>query len=424
MIDISLFSNLKIRSSIKGGIFLKEKKVIQIKMFKGFKICVDGVWYDLNEYLSKQLLNLLQLLVVNHDREVVKQEMYDALWSTSENPRNVMKFTIFRLRNDLKKIPCFQDIEFIETGKQGYRLTQAFTYDLDLDKFMQLNQKISSYDEFGIHEVNIGKQMITLYEGKVFMTNSCLPWIEAVSETYRKLFATTVIRICRYLMNENRYEEMITLNYNAILKEPFYEGLHYYHMKGLIHTKDYHRALQYYDEINETFYHELGTGLSSKFEELYEMIAEKRQEHQSVSMKQLLENLNKTSKKTGGFYCTFELFKHIYEVSLLSAKRDHKDYYIILFELQGCHDLEKQIEIMNRLKNIIMRSLRSSDIFTKVNLTQFALLISCVEEHNTQLVIRRITSLFYKRYARNLYQLSYEVVAVNDMIEHKGEKLL
>ena len=160
------------------------------------------------------------------------------------------------------------------------------------------------------------------------------------------------------------------------------------------------------------------------FEELYEMIAEKRQEHQSVSMKQLLENLNKTSKKTGGFYCTFELFKHIYEVSLLSAKRDHKDYYIILFELQGCHDLEKQIEIMNRLKNIIMRSLRSSDIFTKVNLTQFALLISCVEEHNTQLVIRRITSLFYKRYARNLYQLSYEVVAVNDMIEHKGEKLL
>lgn len=398
-----------------------EKKVIQVKMFQSFKICVDDIWYDVSEYLSKQLINLLQILIIHHDREVIKTEMYEALWSSSENPRNVMKFTVFRLRNDIKKIPCFQDIDFIETGKQGYRISQAFTYDVDLDNFMKLHQKISSYDVYSEHEVKIGKQMISLYEGKVFMTSSCLPWIEEMSERYRQVYATTVIKICQYLMKQERYEEMITLNYHAILKEPFYEGLHYYHMKGLIETKDYHRALQYYDEINETFYHKLGTGLSSKFDKLYEMIANQREQHQSVSMKQLLESLNNSSKKTGGFYCTFELFKHIYEVSLLQAKRDQKAYFIILFELQGCTDIETQPEVVNRLKNIIMRSLRASDVFTKVNATQFALLISCVEEHNTQLVIRRITTLFYKRYPRNQYQLSYEVLALKDMLKDEEE---
>lgn len=394
---------------------MEQNKVMQVKMFKGFVICVDGVRYDLSEYLSKQLLNLLQVLLINHDQEVSKQTLYETLWSKSDNPRNVMKFTVFRLRNDLKRVPCFQDIEFIETGKNGYRVSQNFTYELDLEKFMELYEKVACYDTFQYSEVKIGKKIMDLYEGRVFMTNSRLPWIEEFSEKYRTAFANTVIRMCRYYMEKENYEEMIHMNHKAIVKEPFYEGLHYYYMKGLIETKDYHKALQYYDEINEAFYHELGTGLSSKFGQLYEIVALERQQQQGVSMQQLLYDLNQNTKKTGGFYCTFELFKHIYEVCLHNSQRDHKKYYIILFDLHGSHDPDKQTQVANRLKAIITRSLRSSDIFTRMSLIQFALLISCVQEDNTQLVIHRITSSFYKRFARNQYQLTYEVVAVNDI---------
>ena len=47
---------------------------------------------------------------------------------------------------------------------------------------------------------------------------------------------------------------IVKIDYQAILREPFYEGLHYFYIQGLIKTQEYHKAIQYYDEINEAFY--------------------------------------------------------------------------------------------------------------------------------------------------------------------------
>ena len=85
-------------------------------------------------------------------------------------------------------------------------------------------------------------------------------------------------------MKRKQFEKMMSINYHAILLEPFYEGLHYYYIKGLIELKDYHNALKYYDDLNERFYKELGTGLSPRFKELYDVITEDIEEDYIITV--------------------------------------------------------------------------------------------------------------------------------------------
>ena len=65
---------------------------------------------------------------------------------------------------------------------------------------------------------------------------------------------------------------MMLMNYQAVLFKSFNEGLHYYYMKGLVATRNYREALKYYDELNDIFLSELGTGLSKRFKQLYDII--------------------------------------------------------------------------------------------------------------------------------------------------------
>ena len=74
------------------------------------------------------------------------------------------------------------------------------------------------------------------------------------------MYVKTMMRVSCYLYTKKRYDEMMLMNYQAILFKSFNEGLHYYYMKGLVATRNYREALKYYDELNDIFLSELGTG--------------------------------------------------------------------------------------------------------------------------------------------------------------------
>ena len=304
------------------------KERVKVTLFSEFVMKYKDKNYDLSRYLTKQLIHVFELLMINHQKEVTKQQMYNLLWEDSENPRSALKFSIFRLRNDLRKIPGFEDIEWVVTTKHGYQMNQEFEYHLDTDEFTSYYKQIENKNEFDNKDYKIALKMMKLYTGRMYSCSSKIQYIDEISEWYRSTFASTVVRACKYLIYKEEYEKMIELDYQAIIKEPFYEGLHYYYMKGLIETKEYHKALKYYDHINETFYNELGTGISSKFKELYDVIKSDQNQQEEVSLDDVYDHLTTYVKKEGGFYCTYDLFKYICEITLKSARRENKEYYL------------------------------------------------------------------------------------------------
>lgn len=395
---------------------MSKSDFVCVRMFGGFVINYRDTKYNMVQYLNKQPLNLLQYLLLHHDSVVSNEDLYDALWSESKNPKSALKFTIHSLRASLKELFGEDAADWIVSSKGGYRMSEQVRFVLDTDLLSELAEKLEGKVELTEKEYKSAMKVMDLYGGHLYMTSSQHFWIMQLAEWYRVSFANIVARICKYLINQGEYERMIKIDYQAILREPFYEGLHYFYIQGLIKTQEYHKALQYYDEINEAFYKELGTGLSPKFKELYDLIEEESNTKilKITEVKQELNENRDKQQSRGGFYCTFDMFKHVYELTSKVAKRENKNYYLILFSVLGNAEIDKKSGILNKLKTMILDSIRSSDICARVGDDQFVLLVQCAKADDTYIIVQRISQLFYRSYSSRQYRLNYSVENIDN----------
>ena len=382
-----------------------------VKTFGGLEITNDNVTVNIVELFGKQLVNLLQVLLFHSEKPVQKEELIEILWPESKNPSSALKFSIFRLRSELNEIDFFKDKEVIVTTRKGYILNPNLDWNIDfveLEKaYNQINEGTELLDE---KEFKIARKIFRLYQGRFYASPSQLHWILQKQEVFRQMYVKTMMRTSCYLYTQKRYDEMMLMNYQAVLIEPFNEGLHYYYMKGLVATRNYREALKYYDELNDIFLSELGTGLSKRFKQLYDIIIADHAKEESKDMETIMKELSSRDQQNQGFFCSYEIFKYFYELLLKMSIRNEQNYYLIMLQFSdGTLDYEKIGLDFDRVKRLVSSCLRSNDLFTRTSETQLLLLVDCQTEENAHLVIQRISNKFYSIFRKKNYRMNYSV---------------
>ena len=382
-----------------------------VKTFGRLEITNDNVTVNIVELFGKQLVNLLQVLLFHSEKPVQKDELIDILWPESKNPSSALKFSIFRLRSELNEIDFFKDKEVIVTTRKGYILNPNLDWNIDfveLEKaYNQINEGAELLDE---KEFKIARKIFRLYQGRFYASPSQLHWILQKQEVFRQMYVKTMMRTSCYLYTQKRYDEMMLMNYQAVLIEPFNEGLHYYYMKGLVATRNYREALKYYDELNDIFFSELGTGLSKRFKQLYDIIIADHAKEESKDMETIMKELSSRDQQNQGFFCSYEIFKYFYELLLKMSIRNEQNYYLIMLQFSdGTLDYEKIGLDFDRVKRLVSSCLRSNDLFTRTSETQLLLLVDCQTEENAHLVIQRISNKFYSIFRKKNYRMNYSV---------------
>ena len=382
-----------------------------VKTFGGLEITNDNVTVNIVELFGKQLVNLLQVLLFHSEKPVQKDELIDILWPESKNPSSALKFSIFRLRSELNEIEFFKDKEVIVTTRKGYILNPNLDWNIDfveLEKaYNQINEGAELLDE---KEFKIARKIFRLYQGRFYASPSQLHWILQKQEVFRQMYVKTMMRTSCYLYTQKRYDEMMLMNYQAVLIEPFNEGLHYYYMKGLVATRNYREALKYYDELNDIFLSELGTGLSKRFKQLYDIIIADHAKEESKDMETIMKELSSRDQQNQGFFCSYEIFKYFYELLLKMSIRNEQNYYLIMLQFSdGTLDYEKIGLDFDRVKRLVSSCLRSNDLFTRTSETQLLLLVDCQTEETAHLVIQRISNKFYSIFRKKNYRMNYSV---------------
>ena len=382
-----------------------------VKTFGGLEITNDNVTVNIVELFGKQLVNLLQVLLFHSEKPVQKDELIDILWPESKNPSSALKFSIFRLRSELNEIDFFKDKEVIVTTRKGYILNPNLDWNIDfveLEKaYNQINEGAELLDE---KEFKIARKIFRLYQGRFYASPSQLHWILQKQEVFRQMYVKTMMRTSCYLYTQKRYDEMMLMNCQAVLIEPFNEGLHYYYMKGLVATRNYREALKYYDELNDIFLSELGTGLSKRFKQLYDIIIADHAKEESKDMETIMKELSSRDQQNQGFFCSYEIFKYFYELLLKMSIRNEQNYYLIMLQFSdGTLDYEKIGLDFDRVKRLVSSCLRSNDLFTRTSETQLLLLVDCQTEENAHLVIQRISNKFYSIFRKKNYRMNYSV---------------
>lgn len=382
-----------------------------VKTFGGLEITNDNVTVNIVELFGKQLVNLLQVLLFHSEKPVQKDELIDILWPESKNPSSALKFSIFRLRSELNEIDFFKDKEVIVTTRKGYILNPNLDWNIDfveLQKaYNQINEGAELLDE---KEFKIARKIFRLYQGRFYASPSQLHWILQKQEVFRQMYVKTMMRTSCYLYTQKRYDEMMLMNYQAVLIEPFNEGLHYYYMKGLVATRNYREALKYYDELNDIFLSELGTGLSKRFKQLYDIIIADHAKEENKDMETIIRELSNRDQQNQGFFCSYEIFKYFYELLLKMSVRNEQNYYLIMLQFSdGTVDYEKVGVDFDRVKRLVSSCLRSNDLFTRTSETQLLLLVDCQTEENAHLIIQRISNKFYSIFRKKNYRMNYSV---------------
>lgn len=382
-----------------------------VKTFGGLEITNDNVTVNIVELFGKQLVNLLQVLLFHSEKPVQKDELIDILWPESKNPSSALKFSIFRLRSELNEIDFFKDKEVIVTTRKGYILNPNLDWNIDfveLQKaYNQINEGAELLDE---KEFKIARKIFRLYQGRFYASPSQLHWILQKQEVFRQMYVKTMMRTSCYLYTQKRYDEMMLMNYQAVLIEPFNEGLHYYYMKGLVATRNYREALKYYDELNDIFLSELGTGLSKRFKQLYDIIIADHAKEENKDMETIIRELSNRDQQNQGFFCSYEIFKYFYELLLKMSVRNEQNYYLIMLQFSDrTLDYEKVGVDFDRVKRLVSSCLRSNDLFTRTSETQLLLLVDCQTEENAHLIIQRISNKFYSIFRKKNYRMNYSV---------------
>ena len=382
-----------------------------VKTFGGLEITNDNVTVNIVELFGKQLVNLLQVLLFHSEKPVQKDELIDILWPESKNPSSALKFSIFRLRSELNEIDFFKDKEVIVTTRKGYILNPNLDWNIDfveLQKaYNQINEGAELLDE---KEFKIARKIFRLYQGRFYASPSQLHWILQKQEVFRQMYVKTMMRTSCYLYTQKRYDEMMLMNYQAVLIEPFNEGLHYYYMKGLVATRNYREALKYYDELNDIFLSELGTGLSKRFKQLYDIIIADHAKEENKDMETIMRELSNRDQQNQGFFCSYEIFKYFYELLLKMSVRNEQNYYLIMLQFSdGTLGYEKVGVDFDRVKRLVSSCLRSNDLFTRTSETQLLLLVDCQTEENAHLIIQRISNKFYSIFRKKNYRMNYSV---------------
>ncbi len=382
-----------------------------VKTFGGLEITNDNVTVNIVELFGKQLVNLLQVLLFHSEKPVQKDELIDILWPESKNPSSALKFSIFRLRSELNEIDFFKDKEVIVTTRKGYILNPNLDWNIDfveLQKaYNQINEGAELLDE---KEFKIARKIFRLYQGRFYASPSQLHWILQKQEVFRQMYVKTMMRTSCYLYTQKRYDEMMLMNYQAVLIEPFNEGLHYYYMKGLVATRNYREALKYYDELNDIFLSELGTGLSKRFKQLYDIIIADHAKEENKDMETIIRELSNRDQQNQGFFCSYEIFKYFYELLLKMSVRNEQNYYLIMLQFSdGTLDYEKVGVDFDRVKRLVSSCLRSNDLFTRTSETQLLLLVDCQTEENAHLIMQRISNKFYSIFRKKNYRMNYSV---------------
>ena len=189
-----------------------------VKTFGGLEITNDNVTVNIVELFGKQLVNLLQVLLFHSEKPVQKDELIDILWPESKNPSSALKFSIFRLRAELNEIEFFKDKEVIVTTRKGYILNPNLDWNIDfveLEKaYNQINDGSELLDE---KEFKTARKIFRLYQGRFYASPSQLHWILQKQEIFRQMYVKTMMRTSCYLYTQKRYDEMMLMNYQAVL---------------------------------------------------------------------------------------------------------------------------------------------------------------------------------------------------------------
>lgn len=367
-----------------------KKQVLKVNTFGKLRVYNRINEFPQEKKRSIQVELLLIYLILNRNVAVNNQQLIALLWpdGNADKPEGALRNLVYRVRKEMKILFDFP-VDCIKAKGRSYYWNLEIKCQVDYELIIKLCKKIKLEND-PIKKYQFCLEIISLYQGEILPDFNHISWIIELNKSIKQKVINaiddTIVLLSRYKMKREIFD-LCDKNIDDMM---FYEiKLNAYYNAG-----NFSEALSFYHWVVDHYQSRYGLEVSQNIKRIYHLILKQRS-LLSMNINQLNDCLNYDANDDA-LYLDYECFKSIYQYTCKLARQTMRPQVLVLLTLverkQGA-DLERGIFFLNQ---VIKNNLKNSDVFSKLNQLQFALIINCSNIESVKLFLRNIEEAFVK----------------------------
>lgn len=195
----------------------KDADVI-INLFGGIEIINEQGKLVEAEMKSHTCSKIFALLMLNRHRGMPAKELSDFIWADKDydNPTGNLRSNLYRLRNMFELL---SDSELIVTTPNGYRINPDLKIASDYEQFEKLFKSVTPFMSTQV-QIEILKEAVKLYDGKLFPNGDGEHWLIPYSSKYHMMYLEVVDKLMVLLNDNEDYKSLHDYSMRAIKIDP------------------------------------------------------------------------------------------------------------------------------------------------------------------------------------------------------------
>ena len=398
---------------MKSNRLLLQEAPLTINMLGGFSMERNGnlLTDDINR--SQKLWSVLAYLVIHRDRDIPQSEFIEQFWQeeNSSNPTSALKTLLYRIRAMIE--PLFgEEVQPVIARRGAYRWNEDIPCFVDVDRFSQLCVQAQDEALSDEQRLELYREAVALYKGMLLPKLSDQIWLMPMSAHCHTQYVEAVHELAGLLVKFDLYDELAALCLRASELDPMDESLHILAIRALLYQGRNAQALAHYETATELIYRNLGVRASDELRSLYADIMTQEQ-GMETDLEVIQDNLREVAERPGAFVCEYGFFQEIYRLEVRRSIRSGQCVHIALVTVSmpdGSTPALKQLNTtMDQLLDALRDHLRNGDVISRYSASQYVLMLPCATLEDSQRVMERIVSVFYRQHRHNFLKISYKV---------------
>ena len=401
-------------------------KGIYVKTFGEFSLKYNENVISDQDNHSKKLWIILEYIVAFHDRSIPQSTLVDLIWdedSTSSNPENALKTCIHRVRLLLDELKCPAD-KLIISRQRTFSWTKNFPCTYDFELFLDLYNRASIDGLADDERIRLYSEAFELYKGEFLPKCSSEAWAANLSTRYHAIYVKMVNEFMKLLASKGLYDKIAEYCGKATALDSHDEELNYMLIYSLYKTGDQKRALEHYNRTISKYYDDFGINPPERFQTLFTDITT-HSESFETDLNSIQHDLYERNADKSAYYCDYSIFQHMYKIQARACARNGVSIFLCLVTIRQRPALtyaDNPIPpAMDKMQNILLHSLRSSDVFARYSKNQYIAMLPSACYENSLLVGERLLKNFDSSKPKINVDVSYSVRYLEPQMFGDGE---
>ena len=408
---------------------------IKVQMFGNFRMDYNGAPFVADKMHKESQFNRLMQAMMHYSTGGIAKDKLEEIVIGERDidaPHTALRVIVYKTKQKLSQLGLpGKNLIYLEGGiyywtpdieidEDAARFEQYFRETEELDKQLsEIHQSINNADgndtdggaaadkasEIENRKLELYMKAFYLYKGEFLAPYTGETWIAQEARRNDEMFVKCVNEAAGILRRKKSFKELEKFGTYAVKADPFNEWETLV-MEAMVETRRYDEASKYYSEVVDYYLKECGIYPSTSLMEILERYSN-QMNHTYEILENIQEGMNKHNEEEnkGGYFCSYPVFRGIYQSSARIMKRTTVSVCLMLCTLVDKDGKQIQSEMeMNKysrqLKECIGVSLRKSDIYAKYGKLQFLILLVGTNRENCEIVQMRINRQFKSRHPR------------------------